>query len=474
MWTGDDERTRLQLAAVLRQPRLRAGERAGGGGGADRRLRRARDGGGNARRDDGRQPVRRAPAAGARAQPHRRADQPGDRTCPPTRTPTARADRLQRAAQRPQGAARGDRRDDRRDAGSPTVAEIHRDNMQAIGGRAKELELLRGGAAALRAPADDFDVYVALLDGEVVAGLLVFVLQRHRRVLHARGATTTTAREQPLALSCCRGDGRRRAARAAGAGTGAGRGPRRTACTASSASGAPARAATATYVQLNDESLLDAAPEELRRALRRLLRRAVLRPSIVGRLVMAKVVVFGTGGFAEMRALLPRRTTARTRSSRSPSTATASTSRPSYRGLPVVAVRGARRDAIRRPSTRCSSPSATRRSTASAPAIFERGQGEGLRADHLRQLEGDDVWARHEIGENCFIFEDNTIQPFVKIGDDVVLWSGNHIGHHAEIGDHCFISSHVVISGLRAGRAVLLPRRQLDVPRRHHDRRGRT
>jgi sugar O-acyltransferase (sialic acid O-acetyltransferase NeuD family) len=51
------------------------------------------------------------------------------------------------------------------------------------------------------------------------------------------------------------------------------------------------------------------------------------------------------------------------------------------------------------------------------------------------------------IGDNCFIFEDNTIQPFVKIGNDVVMWSGNHIGHHSAIGDHCFISSHVVISG---------------------------
>ena len=51
------------------------------------------------------------------------------------------------------------------------------------------------------------------------------------------------------------------------------------------------------------------------------------------------------------------------------------------------------------------------------------------------------------IGDNCFIFEDNTIQPFVKIGSDVIMWSGNHIGHHSSIGDHCFISSHVVISG---------------------------
>lgn len=51
------------------------------------------------------------------------------------------------------------------------------------------------------------------------------------------------------------------------------------------------------------------------------------------------------------------------------------------------------------------------------------------------------------VGENCFILEDNTIQPFVKIGNNVTLWSGNHIGHDSVIEDHCFITSHVVVSG---------------------------
>ncbi len=51
------------------------------------------------------------------------------------------------------------------------------------------------------------------------------------------------------------------------------------------------------------------------------------------------------------------------------------------------------------------------------------------------------------IGENCFILEDNTIQPFVTIGNNVTLWSGNHIGHHSTIHDHCFIASQVVVSG---------------------------
>ena len=51
------------------------------------------------------------------------------------------------------------------------------------------------------------------------------------------------------------------------------------------------------------------------------------------------------------------------------------------------------------------------------------------------------------VGDNCFILEDNTIQPFVTIGNDVTLWSGNHIGHDAVIEDHCFLASHIVVSG---------------------------
>jgi sugar O-acyltransferase (sialic acid O-acetyltransferase NeuD family) len=52
-----------------------------------------------------------------------------------------------------------------------------------------------------------------------------------------------------------------------------------------------------------------------------------------------------------------------------------------------------------------------------------------------------------DIGENNFILEDNTIQPFQRIGDNNVLWSGNHIGHHGRIGSHVLFTSHVVLSG---------------------------
>lgn len=58
------------------------------------------------------------------------------------------------------------------------------------------------------------------------------------------------------------------------------------------------------------------------------------------------------------------------------------------------------------------------------------------------------IWRNVKMGEHCFIFENNVIQPFVEIGSNTVMWSGNHIGHHTKIDSNCFISSHVVISGL--------------------------
>lgn len=52
-----------------------------------------------------------------------------------------------------------------------------------------------------------------------------------------------------------------------------------------------------------------------------------------------------------------------------------------------------------------------------------------------------------EIGPHAFVFENNVIQPNVRIGRNAVLWSGNHIGHDSTVGEDAFISSHVVISG---------------------------
>lgn len=56
-------------------------------------------------------------------------------------------------------------------------------------------------------------------------------------------------------------------------------------------------------------------------------------------------------------------------------------------------------------------------------------------------------WGKLNLGANCFVFEENVIQPNVHIGNNVILWSGNHIGHDSTIEDHVFIASHAVVSG---------------------------
>ncbi len=56
-------------------------------------------------------------------------------------------------------------------------------------------------------------------------------------------------------------------------------------------------------------------------------------------------------------------------------------------------------------------------------------------------------WPGLTLGDNCFILENQTIQPAVRIGNNVMIWSGNHLGHGSVIGDHTYIASHVVISG---------------------------
>lgn len=67
------------------------------------------------------------------------------------------------------------------------------------------------------------------------------------------------------------------------------------------------------------------------------------------------------------------------------------------------------------------------------------------------------VWHNVKIGENTFIFEDNTLQYHVSVGDDVILWSGNHIGHRSVIEDHCWLTSHCVVSGFcRIGESSFL------------------
>lgn len=54
---------------------------------------------------------------------------------------------------------------------------------------------------------------------------------------------------------------------------------------------------------------------------------------------------------------------------------------------------------------------------------------------------------RPRIGDNCLILDGNVFDHDVKIGNNVVMWSANHVGDFGVIEDDAWISSHVVFSG---------------------------
>ncbi|WP_027793043.1 acetyltransferase [Paraburkholderia acidipaludis] len=90
-------------------------------------------------------------------------------------------------------------------------------------------------------------------------------------------------------------------------------------------------------------------------------------------------------------------------------------------------------------------PMSPKRMNTERERVFHEIKGKGYRL--ISYVSSKATTFGNEIGENCFILEDNTIQPFTTIGDNVVLWSGNHVGHHGAIRDHVTMTSHVVMSG---------------------------
>lgn len=56
-------------------------------------------------------------------------------------------------------------------------------------------------------------------------------------------------------------------------------------------------------------------------------------------------------------------------------------------------------------------------------------------------------WEGLSVGENTFIMEDNTIMPFCKIGNNVLVWVNSILAHHMIIEDHVTITSHCAIGG---------------------------
>ncbi len=57
------------------------------------------------------------------------------------------------------------------------------------------------------------------------------------------------------------------------------------------------------------------------------------------------------------------------------------------------------------------------------------------------------IWPGLVAGDNCFVMEGNVVQPFVEIGNSVIVWCNSLISHHVCIANNTFIAAHAVISG---------------------------
>lgn len=117
---------------------------------------------------------------------------------------------------------------------------------------------------------------------------------------------------------------------------------------------------------------------------------------------------------------------------------------PSLKGLPVVPFETVEQH-FPPESYMFFVPMTARKMNSLRESVYTQAKAKGY--DFISYISSKASVFATSIGENCFILEDNTIQPFTKIGNNVVLWSGNHIGHHSRISDHCFFTSHVVLSG---------------------------
>jgi sugar O-acyltransferase (sialic acid O-acetyltransferase NeuD family) len=159
---------------------------------------------------------------------------------------------------------------------------------------------------------------------------------------------------------------------------------------------------------------------------------------------MSKVVIFGIQDFASLAHFYLKED--------SPHEVVAFTATKEYmpsdavfEGLPIVAFEEIEKEY---PPTEYAffAPMSHRKMNKLRESIFLRAEEKGYTQISYISSKAT-IFSNVKIGKNCFVLEDNTIQPFVTIGDNVVLWSGNHIGHHSVIKDHVLFTSHVVLSG---------------------------
>jgi sugar O-acyltransferase (sialic acid O-acetyltransferase NeuD family) len=159
---------------------------------------------------------------------------------------------------------------------------------------------------------------------------------------------------------------------------------------------------------------------------------------------MARVIIFGVADFASLAHFYLRHDTRHEVVAFSVSAEYMPASR-TFEGLPVVAFEEVERK-FSASDYNFFAPMSHRKMNRLRESVYKQIKAKGYQFISYVSSRAT-VWPEAQIGDNCFILEDNTLQPHTPIGNDVVLWSGNHIGHHGKIHDHVLFTSHVVLSG---------------------------
>lgn len=85
---------------------------------------------------------------------------------------------------------------------------------------------------------------------------------------------------------------------------------------------------------------------------------------------------------------------------------------------------------------------------------FLEGKKKGY--SFITYISQDAVCDAETVGENTFIFPGCVIQPFSKIGLNVVMWPLTHIGHHSVIEDNCSLAIPTISGHCKVGKNCFL------------------
>ncbi len=78
-------------------------------------------------------------------------------------------------------------------------------------------------------------------------------------------------------------------------------------------------------------------------------------------------------------------------------------------------------------------------------SIYDQIKGKGY--DCINYISSKATVFNTIFGQNCFVQEGCTLQPYSELGNNVMIWSDSTVGHHTRIKDHVTLAAQVMVNG---------------------------